>query len=186
MSKSHLSEEELLGACRSGDRSMQFEFYARFARKMMAVCRRFTTTKMEAEDQLQESFVLVFLNIKQYKGGSLEGWVRRIVVNQCINHFRKQKRKLIWVEDISEEIDNKTFADDSSWVNQVDGEQLMLWIDTLPLGAKAVFNLGAIEGYKHNEIAQMLGIAESASRSQLTRARQALQKKYIETINASC
>lgn len=184
MSKSHLSEQELLGACRSGDRSMQFEFYARFARKMMAVCRRFTATKMEAEDQLQESFVLVFRNIEQYRGGSLEGWVRRIVVNQCINHFRNQKRKLIWVSEISEELESKTCANNNSWVNQVDAEQLMLWIDTLPLGAKTVFNLAAIEGYKHNEIALMLGIAESASRSQLTRARQALQKKYNETINA--
>jgi len=161
---------------------MQFEFYSRFAKKMMGVCRRYTASKMEAEDQLQESFVLVFKNLDQFKDGSLEGWIRRIVVNQCIGHFRKQKTKIHWIESLDESTANQIPGDDSAWVEQVNAEQLMIWIGLLPPGAKTVFNLAAIEGFEHHEIAKMLGIAESASRSQLSRARQALQKMYKQTI----
>jgi RNA polymerase sigma factor (sigma-70 family) len=183
MPERSFSEEALLEACRKGDRSMQFEFYSRFARKMMGVCRRYTASKMEAEDQLQESFVLVFKNINQYQGGSLEGWIRRIVVNQCIGHFHKQKRKNFWMGELTENM--KEEIEDTSWVNQVDAEQLMNWIDALPHGSKTVFNLAAIEGYSHQEIANMLNIGESASRSQLTRARQALQKKFYQQTNTT-
>ena len=161
---------------------MQFELYTRFAKKMMGVCRRYTSSKMDAEDQLQDSFVLVFKNLSQFKGGSLEGWIRRIVVNQCIGYFRKRKKQAVWLSDFNEVAEEKIGIEESAWIEKVNAEQLMVWVNNLPLGARTVFNLAAIEGFQHHEIAIMLNIAESASRSQLARARQAMQKMYNQTM----
>jgi len=178
-----LSEEILVKGCCMDDRSMQFALYSRFSSKMMTVCRRYTTNQMDAEDQLQEGFVLVFRHIKNYNGGSLEGWIRKIVLNQCLGTYRKQNNKILWLADLSDEEFDKQASTDQNWINEADAEQMMMMINNLPMGSKTVFNLAAIEGYAHHEIATILGIAESASRSQLTRARQALQKMYYTTIN---
>lgn len=180
MSPHQLADDVLIEACQQGDRAMQFALYQRFANKMMGVCRRYTKSKMEAEDQLQESFVLVFKHLPGFRGGSLEGWIRRIVVNQCIGYFRKMKTKDVWCDSSIEQHENFTL--DDSWVSETDSDLIMNWIDGLPLGAKTVFNMVAIEGYSHEEVSELIGITESTSRSQLTRARQMLQKKYLESL----
>jgi len=175
-----LSEKEILEGCCIGNRSMQEALFNRFSSRMMGVCRRFTASKMDAEDQLHESFMIVFKQINTFKGGSLEGWVRRIMVNQCLNSLRKQKRERFWIQDVTESMESEIGSGQEAWFDFLEANRLMQMIDRLPIGAKTVFNLSAIEGYNHTEIATMLGINESASRSQLSRAKNALQMAYLQ------
>ena len=178
-----LSEADLVKGCCSGERSVQHALFMQFSARMMGVCRRYTASKMDAEDQLHEGFMIIFKQIGTFKGGSLEGWMRKIMVNQCLAAFRKQKRDRLWFNDITEEMEMKIGSGIQPWFDFMEASQIMQLIDNLPIGAKTVFNLSAIEGFNHAEIATMLGIAESASRSQLTRAKQALKQAYEQHIN---
>ena len=185
MMYSTLTEEELVKGCCSGERSMQQALFIRFSARMMGVCRRYTASKMDAEDQLHEGFMIIFQQIQTFKGGSLEGWMRKIMLNQCLAAFRKQKRDRIWINDISGEMENKIGSGKESWYDFLEAKQLVNLIDSLPMGAKTVFNLAAVEGYSHAEIAEMLGIQESASRSQLARARKTLQEACLKHYNSN-
>lgn len=173
-----LSDEELVIGCRKGERSVQAALFTRFSSRMFGVCRRFTASRMDAEDQLHEGFLIVFREIGRFRGGSLEGWIRRIMVNQCLAFFRRQQRDRLWLQEVTEEMEEEIGSGVEAWSDFLEAGQLMALIDRLPLGAKTVFQLSAVEGYSHAEIAQLLHISESASRSQLTRARQALQMHY--------
>jgi len=138
----------------------------------MLVCQRYARDYMEAEDMLQEGFVRIFRNIHQFKfEGSFEGWMRRIVVNVALKHL--QKKQLHYVEVKEEVCQSQTVE---SYVYSSLGEDdLLKLIQQLPDGYRAVFNLNVIEGYSHDEIAEMLGIQASTSRSQLVKARKMLQ-----------
>lgn len=170
----YTTESDLITACKRGDRLAQRELYERYSRKMFAVCLRYIRQRDEAEDVLTEGFMKVFLNISNFKeAGSLEGWIRRIVVNECLGTLRKQR--LMYVEnniedfvEVSENMDHST---------QMHADELMDLIQDLPTGYRTIFNLYAIEGYSHKEIAEMLNISENTSKSQLSRARVFLQKK---------
>lgn len=137
---------------------------------MLSVCRQYIKDLHQAEDIMITAFMKVFSNLKNFEHkGSFEGWIRRIMVNECISFIRVQK-KVKYIED-----ENFFEETHSSTDSQFNVEDIQFLIDSLPDGYKMVFNLYAIEGFKHNEIAKMLGINEGTSKSQLSHARKMLQ-----------
>ncbi len=171
-----LSEQELLDGCRKGQRTFQQALYDRYCRKMMVVCLRYSRATAEAEDILQEGFVKVFQAIKDFRQESkLETWITRIMVNTALNSQRK-KMYLYPMVDV-ESID---MPEDEVSVAGIDFMQLLDMIQSLPQGCRIVFNLFAIEGYNHKEIAELLGISEGTSKSQYARARSLMQAKLLK------
>jgi RNA polymerase sigma-70 factor, ECF subfamily len=171
------SEEGLIAACRKGDSKAQRDIYEKYSPTMFAVCRRYVIELQEAEDILICGFTKAFQKIDQFKGeGSFEGWVRRIIVNEALSYIRRNKSMYLEVE-----IDKAGREPDYQQLNnQLEVEDLQKMIDRLPTGYKTVFNLYAIEGFSHKEIAGKLGISENTSKSQLSRARVYLQKLLLE------
>jgi RNA polymerase sigma factor (sigma-70 family) len=159
----------LVTECAKGNSKAQRALFDKFAPKMLAVCQRYLRNNQEAEDVLQDGFVKVFQKIVDFKmEGSLEGWIRRIVVNTALDTIRKNKKLLddVQVEEVQYKV---SFTD-----HQFDGmdlAQLMKLIDEMPDGYRVVFNMFAIEGYSHKEIADTLGVTENTSKSQYSRAR---------------
>lgn len=158
------------------NRQAQQQIYSRFSPKMLSICRLYVKDVQQAEDVMITSFMKVFSSLKNFEhNGSFEGWIRRIMVNECISFLRVHK-KVNFIED--------SFCTEESTVDnecdlEVDAIQLL--IDNLPEGYKMVFNLYAIEGFKHKEIAVMLGINEGTSKSQLSHARKILQQQINAT-----
>lgn len=143
---------------------------------MFAVCRRYAGNREDAADFMQEAFIKVFQNLKQFGfNGSLEGWIRRIVVTTCINELRKRKLTMD-IDDTPEALTPHTSIPNG--LNDLEMQELMNLIQGLPAGYRTVFNLYAIEGYDHAGIAEMLCINESTSRSQLVKARRWLIENY--------
>lgn len=169
---------ELIQACQKQKPQAQRELYHRFAPAMLAVCFRYARNREEAEDVLQDGFVKVFQKIHKFDDkGSLEGWIRRIMVNTAIDHLRKEKHyqhQLEINEAITEEVTENA-------LDHLEAEALLGLIQSLPTGYRVIFNLYGIEGYSHAEVAEQLGISESTSRSQYTRARALLKQKVRET-----
>jgi len=169
-------ERELVQSCKMRDRKAQEAVFKRFAGKMMAVCKRYVGVGPLAEDVLMEGFMKVFTKIDLFQEqGSFEGWIRRIMVNEALMALRKEGKMKFQDTDFGYEIGQ---VEDAYMNLQV--EELNKLIESLPLGYKTVFNLYAIEGYNHQEIAEMLGIKEGTSKSQLSRARGLLQHKLNE------
>ena len=171
-----LNEEELLNGCKKGDRSFQKALYERYCQKMLVVCLRYSRTTAEAEDILQESFVKVFQAIKNFRHESkLETWITRIMVNTALN-FQRKKLYLFPMVDVQEiELPEQEIS-----LSSIHFTQLVEMIQSLPQGCQIVFNLFAVEGYNHKEIADMLGISEGTSKSQYSRARMLLQEKILK------
>lgn len=164
-------EKSLIEGCLKGYESYQFELYKRYAGKMMVVCKRYAGSKQEAEDFLQEAFIRIYDKLHTYQfSGSLEGWIRRVVVHTALNKIRSRKR----YDDLSEDL---PIVDDNAVdaVADLGEKDLMLMIAALPDGYRTVFNMYAIDGYDHAEIAEALGISEGTSRSQLAKARASLR-----------
>ena len=160
------------------NRHAQHKIYSRFAPKMLSVCRQYVKDVHTAEDMMITAFMKVFANLKNFEHkGSFEGWIRRIMVNECISFIRAQK-KVSFLED--EYYKEDTFNNIESGFSVDDIQSL---IDNLPEGYKMIFNLYAIEGYKHKEIAEMLGINEGTSKSQLSHARRILQEQINKLKN---
>lgn len=169
-----ISESNIIEGCLNENKIYQRELYKRYSGKMMVVCLRYANSRMEAEDILQDGFIKVFDNISKFKNkGSLEGWVRRIMVNTALNQIRTNRMKF---EDISE---TKSYLTDSNMnaIDKLNEKVLLDIINKLPKGYKYVFNMFAIEGFSHKEIAEKLGIEEASSRSQYAKARKYLQQK---------
>ena len=170
-----LSEHELIDGCRKGNRSVQKALYEQYCRKMTVVCLRYSKTTAEAEDILQEGFVKVFQGIKDFRQESkLETWITRIMVNTALNNQRK-KLYLFPMIDV-EAID---LPEEEISISGIHFSQLLEMIQSLPQGCQVVFNLFAIEGYNHKEIAALLGVSEGTSKSQYARARSLLQQKLL-------
>jgi RNA polymerase sigma-70 factor (ECF subfamily) len=168
-----LSEAQLLAGCQKNDRTAQQQLYASYSGKMYALCCRYVKSKMEAEDVLVTAFTKVFDKIDQFKNeGSFEGWIRRIVVNEALTWIRKNRS--LYLETDLEKADYEPDYDQLS--DQLETEDLLRMIQALPTGYQLVFNLYAIDGYSHKEIAEHLNISENTSKSQLSRARVYLQK----------
>lgn len=176
----HQEEQEIIGLAVGNNRQAQQMIYNKLAPKMLSVCRQYIKDLQFAEDVLISAFMKVFINLKNFEHkGSFEGWVRRIMVNECISYIRAQK-KVSFIEDEYYKEDSFNNIDSNYNVNDI-----QFLIDSLPDGYKMVFNLFAIEGYKHQEIAVMLGISEGTSKSQLCHARKMLQEQIIKLKNYS-
>ncbi len=172
-----ITEEELIIECRKGQVSAQRSLYDQLAPKMLGVCLRYIQAREEAEHVMIGGIVKVFQKLDQFKGdGSFEGWVRRIVVNDCLMYIRKNRNMFleIDIDSVSESPDVGTLDD------MLQVEDLMNIIKELPVGYRMVFNLYAIEGYSHAEISNVSKINESTSKSQLSRARKWLQTRLVE------
>lgn len=165
-------DDKLVRGCVKGDPEAQRQLYERFCEKMLAVCCRYGRDLADAEDILQEGFIRVFNKIHLFKGeGSLEGWIRRVIVNVALKHYHKNARLyvLVGLEEADREVDDHSLDDSLAY------DELVEMVQSLPDGYRIVFNLYAIEGFSHKEIAQKLGISEGTSKSQLARARGALR-----------
>jgi RNA polymerase sigma-70 factor (ECF subfamily) len=170
--------EELITRCKAGERQAQELLYNQLAPKMLGVCMRYANSRMEAEDMLQNGFINVFKNINDYRGeGAFEGWVRRIMVHASIEYYRKHYRiaQAIDIADAGIEL-----AVDAAAITNMDVKDLLNIIQQLSPGYRMVFNLYAIEGYSHKEIATIMGITEGASKSQLSRARAILKAMVLK------
>lgn len=172
------SEEQLIHKLIVGNSSAQYELYNTYAPKLYAVCLRYMQKETEAQDVLQDGFVKIFENIGKYSfTGSFEGWLRRIIVNTCLDQLRKNKR-LVDHEDVSD-VEYK-LSSNVSIISELQANDLLKVIAELPIGYKTIFNMYAIEGYSHKEIAKELGISEGTSKSQYSRARKILMELVIE------
>lgn len=176
-----LFDSQLIDACKKGDRASQKILFDRLAPRMFPLCIRYVKDRSLAEDILQDGFITLFTRIDTYKAdGSFEGWARRIFVTTALMSLRKKDAL-----KMSDELDTARGmkAETLSQMQNIGYKELMELVMTLPAGFRAVFNMYAIEGYSHKEIAQMLGITETTSRTQFSRARAWLQNKIKEREN---
>lgn len=171
-------ENELIKACLKGERKAQEALYQQFAPRMYVICQRYSRAQLEAEDILQESFIKVFKDLERFKQqSSLYYWIKRIVINTALNHQRSKLYlyPMVDVEDL------KNMHSDNIKLSEYGMDELLQMIRDLPQSSQVIFNLYAIEGYKHREIAEMLDISEGTSKSQYARAKELLQNKMQET-----
>src|ERR1051325_908861 len=166
-----LSETELVQGCLNNDRSCQEMLYKKYSSSMFGICLGYAKDRDDAKDILQEGFIKIFGNLKNFKGGSLEGWIRRIITHTAIDFYRKKVRMQNTV-DVEEVHD---LAVDVSVLEELGAKDLLMLMRQLPEGAKLIFNLYIVEGYTHKEIAEMLGVTEGTSKSQFSRAKHLLQ-----------
>ncbi len=170
---------ELIAECKKGKREAQEKLYRRFSPMLYGVCLRYSRDNTEAEDFLHDGYMIIFEKIGQFANrGSFEGWMRRIVVNVALERYRS-RNKLYPVEDITK-YDNTSVKEDL--FAELGASELLEMIKELPPRYKMVFNLYAIEGFTHKEIAEQMSITEGTSKSNLNRARQILQNK-LEKLN---
>lgn len=170
-----ISEQHLIELCIKGDRSAQKAVYDSLAAKMFSVCIRYVGQRDVAEDLLQEGFITLFSKIESYKGdGSFEGWARKIFTNTSLMYLRKKDAL-----KMSDDIENaRNLASEyTTQIQNIGYRELMELVMSLPVGFRTVFNLYVLDGYSHKEIAEMLGITETTSRTQLSRARTWLQNR---------
>lgn len=174
-----MTEEQLIRACIREDAASQKEVFMRYSSRMLGVCHRYARNTADAEDILQDAFIKVFNKIHQFKfEGSFEGWIRKIVVNTALKKYSlmRYEKEVNGIEHIKED-ENAEGPSAYSYLTQKD---LLALINKLPDGYRVIFNLHVIEGYQHDEIAEMLGIQAGTSRSQLVKARNMLQKQIME------
>ncbi|MDB0037757.1 RNA polymerase sigma factor [bacterium] len=166
-----ISDIRLIEQCKKGKARYQKLLYDKFACKVYPVCYRYAKNEEDAKDILQETFICVYSKLDTFQcKGSFEGWIRKIAVNTSMRHYQNAIRKIDQydIESAPE------LASDETILSEMNAEDILKKISELPTGYRVVFNLYAIEGYSHKEIAKELGISEGSSRSQLTRARQSL------------
>lgn len=170
-----LNDQELVSGVLRGSPSHQTALYRQFSVPMFRVLLRFARDKAEAEDMLQDGFIRVYRDMAQFRGdGALGGWIRRIMVNTALSHLRKQRDFIRDTSDFSP-FENRLRTEEDFAAN-LDAETLMKYLQKLPPGYRAVFNLYAIDGFSHEEIAEQLGISIGTSKSQLFKAREYLKK----------
>ena len=169
----HTSQKSIIKKAIQHDREAQKEIFEQFSPKMLGVCRQYVRDNHHAEELMLSGFLKVFTNLHKFKHeGSFEGWIRRIMINTCLSYLRKKNP----IKPTDEEYVYNDYATENLESTSV--EDIQKLIDGLPEGYKMVFNLFAIEGYKHLEIAEELGISVSTSKSQLFKARKWLQENY--------
>lgn len=167
---------DIVKRCVDGDRKAQQELYKTFYGKMMGVCYRYSNNSEDAKDILQDGFVKVYSNLKKYNfTGSLEGWIRRIIVNTAIDHYRKHKNVHFVDDDEGFILENSKTESADSIYSQFGESVIMEAVQALSPAYQAVFNLNVIEGFQHKEIAEKLGISEGTSKSNLAKAKRNLR-----------
>lgn len=163
-----IREEELIKSCIRGDSKSQRLLYDNYVKQMYGICLRYAKSADDAKDILQDGFVKVFTKLHQFGfNGSFEGWLKRIFINTALLHYRDQKKHM-YHEDVYEQsaIEHSDFT-----VEKISVKELLLAMQELAAGYRTVLNLYVVEGYSHAEIAEMLGVSEGTSKSQLSRAR---------------
>lgn len=179
-----MTEAELIEGCLRKNSVFQKSLYDQYSGKMYVLCLRYAGSRMEAEDILQDGFIKVFDNISKFRmEGSLEGWIRKIMVNTALQYLRKTSHTLI--DNRADAYQNmEIHAEDNDYgiLSRISATEIVKLISQLPLGYRTVFNLYAIDGYSHKEIAGILDINESTSRSQLVKARTLLQTKIKKSV----
>jgi RNA polymerase sigma-70 factor (ECF subfamily) len=175
--------KEIIEGCIRGERIAQDKLYKQFSSLLFGICMRYAGNRMEAQDVLQEVFVKIYNNIGSYNHeGSFEGWLRRIAVNTSITNYRKNLKHAFQkdVDDLMKSQEEPATYDDLEYT----AEEMMQCIERLPLGYKTIFNMYVIEGFMHKEISEMLNIDVNTSKSQLSRAKNYLQRelKNIATV----
>ena len=168
------SESQIIKGCQRGKKKSQYALVKQYSPVLMTLCRRYAPDEATAKDMLQESFIRIFANINKYRPiGSFEGWMKTITTRCALQWLNKH--------NLRQDLLNVEASDETSLepevYEKINAEDIILLIRELPMGFRTVFNLHVIEGYSHKEIAEMLEIEESTSRSQLGRARKLLQKK---------
>ena len=172
------SEEGLIEMFKTNAEKAFAELYNRYSPVLYGICLRYSKNEADAEDILQETFITVFNKIKQYRSeGSLEGWLKRIAVNTSINFYRKKIR----LGTVSNDDIFFDFEIEETVFSKLTNDELVNLIRQMPEGYRMVFNLYVIEGYKHNEIADMLGVSESTSKTQLLKAKKYLKALVLKT-----
>ena len=171
-----MSDRQIIDGCAKHERKAQKVLYEKYSRFLLGICLRYVSDKAEAEDILQDSFLKIFFNIKDFSGtGSFIGWLRKVTVNTAITHYHKNLkfRYHVEIEDyVSVETGITSFEEDF-----FTSDELFKVLNELPTGYRMVFNLYAVEGYKHKEIAEILGIDTNTSKSQYSRAKTAIRDK---------
>jgi RNA polymerase sigma-70 factor (ECF subfamily) len=170
--------DDLIVGCISGNRHAQNRLYELFASRMLMVCLRYASNRDEAEEALQEGFIRIFTHISQYRHtGSFEGWIRKIMVNVSLQRYRDRTRlyPIVNLED-----EHTTHASANETLSKLGVKDLINLVQKLPPAYRLVFNLYVFEGLKHREIAELLGISEGTSKSNLSDARNILQKEVIK------
>ena len=170
-----MDDNTLVKECLNENPKAQKALFDKFAPKMLSVCLRYIKNTEKAEDVLQDGFIKVFVNLLNYKhSGVLEWWIRRIIVNTCLDELKKNKKLLlnISVEEVEYKLESNDFV-----LEQMMADDLLKLIQSMPEGYRVIFNMFAIEGYTHQEIATKLGISESTSKSQYFRARAYLKNR---------
>ena len=178
----HKNCTKLIDKASTGDRRAQQQLFEMFAPKMLGVCRQYLKNTDLAEEVMLSGFLKMFKHLSNFKNeGSFEGWIRRIMVNESISQLRKDKNlHFISEAEIENTTQHATFIE-----SEIEAEEIQKMIDTLPDGYRTVFVLYAVEGYKHGEIAELLQISESTSKTQLFKARKMLQNLVIQQNNIS-
>jgi len=173
-----MTEEYIIAGCLRNDPSAQRELFNRYSPKMLSVCYRYAPNREDAEDMLQEAFIKVFTQIHTFQNkGAFEGWIRRIIVHTCINLLKKHKK---FNESLDLAQASYLQVKEETIPSIMQAKQVTECIRLLPIGYRTVLNLYAIEGYSHKEIAVMLDIEESTSRSQYTRAKSMLESLLVK------
>lgn len=170
-----MDEQSLIAGCIKGNQIAQKTLFESFSPKFFALCLRYMKSTDDAEDVLQEGMVKIFTKLPEYSGtGSFEGWMRRIIVNTCLDQIRKnQKLKF----DVSIDKEEYKLSMNAHILENMSANELIEEIKKMPPGYRVVFNMFAIEGYSHQEIAEKLGVKESTSKSQYLRARAYLKER---------
>ncbi len=172
-----MSQEELIKNCKKKNVKAQEELYKRYGSKLFSVCLKYSPNYADAEDTLQDAFIVIFDKVGQFKGkGSFEGWLKRIAINTALQRYRKQTVLGIINEEAIQEVDVEVEE------TNVPLDFLLRIIQELPDRYRLVFNLYVLDGYSHKEIAAMLEISDGTSKSNLARARNILKDK-IEAMN---
>lgn len=175
--KTFTTESDIIKGCLKGERKAQQHLYESYSKKFLAICMRYVKDRDFAEDVMIEGFMKIFEKMPQFEGkGSFEGWMKRIIVTQSLLTLRNNR-------NLSMEVNMESHLEtmDSAYeLNHLEAAELMDLVQELPVGYRTVFNLYAIEGYSHSEIADLLGIKESTSKSQLNRARNTLKQKIAD------
>lgn len=161
---------DVIESCKRGDVRAQYQLYSLYSKAMYNICYRMTNQQEEAEDMLQESFSYAFRKLGSFRYESSFGaWLKRIVVNTCINHLKKRRVDLVYTEQQNDPLPNDDFVDYDEIRFKAD--KVMKVVEKLPEGYRIVFSLYLLEGYDHKEIAEILGVSESTSKSQFLRAK---------------
>ncbi len=173
-----MTDKELVKNCMEGKREAQKLLFERYAGKMLTVCKRYFDNTEEAEDALQEGFIKVFEKLHQWQAsGPLGGWIRTVMVNTALTHLRSSKK---WKDSTDIEAAGDISSTEMDALGSMSADELLQLIASMPVGYRTVFNLFAIEGYAHKEIAEMLNISENTSKTQYLKSKDWLKKNLIK------